>query len=86
MLFQHIFYGLLAIGIGIVAMIYNFKLVGLVGRQDWIEDKLGSGTTYLVFQLLAIITIFGGILYLTGFGDKALTWLLSPFIGVFQNK
>jgi hypothetical protein len=85
MLIQHLLYGSLAIIIGVIAMIYNFKLVNLVGRQDWIENKLGAGTTYLVFQLLALVVIFGGILYLSGLGDRVLSWLLSPFTGVFPS-
>lgn len=78
MLIQQIVYGSLAIVIGVLLLKYNFQIVNNTARLEWIESVLGSGSTYLVYKLLSLMLIFGGILYLTGFGDNALAWLLRP--------
>ena len=76
-------YGLLAIVIGVLALKFNFQLVNMTGRQDWIESKLGGGSTFFVYKLFAVCIIFGGVLYLTGFGNAFFGWLFSPLRGLF---
>jgi hypothetical protein len=83
---ERLLYGTLAIVAGTLMLKYNFQLVGLTGRLDWIESKLGSGTTYLAYKLMAVVIILGAILYITGWGDEVLTLLLSPIINIFQTS
>ncbi|HSH31578.1 MAG TPA: hypothetical protein VK963_02815 [Candidatus Saccharimonadales bacterium] len=85
MLIQQIIYGTLAIIIGTITLKYNFQIVNNTSRLEWIESKLGAGSTYLVYKLLSLLLIFGGILYLTGFGDDALEWLLRPIANLFPR-
>jgi uncharacterized membrane protein YphA (DoxX/SURF4 family) len=80
---SHIIYGLIAIVVGSVMLRYNYQLVNLTGRQDWVEDKLGSGSTYFVYKLVAVAIIIGGLLYVTGLGDPFFNWLLSPLRALF---
>ncbi len=77
-------YGILAIAIGTILLKYNFRLVNYTGRQDWIESKLGSGSTYLAYKLFAVIIVVGGILAITGLGAGLLRWALSPFHQFFN--
>lgn len=70
--------GILAIIVGIFLLKYNYQLVGYTGRQDWIESKLGSGSTYLAYKLLALVIVIGGLLAVTGLGGSVLNWALSP--------
>ena len=85
MILEHIIYGLLAIGVGTLALKYNFQLVNMTGRQDWIESKLGGGSTYFFYKVVSVLIVFGGILYVTGLGDPFFTWLFSPLHNFFQG-
>lgn len=76
---MRIFYGIIAVIVGTVLLKYNFKLANYTGRQDWIESKLGAGSTYFVYKLLAIVVVLGGLLAVTGLGGSVLNWVLSPF-------
>ena len=82
---QHLFVGLLFTAIGTLMLRYNFKLVGYTGRQAWIEDHLGSGTTYFAYQVFAIIVVIGGLLYATGLGNNVTSWLFSPLHNLFAG-
>ena len=75
---SHILWGLLAIGVGVVALKFNYQLVGFTGRQDWIESKLGSGSTYFAFKILAVLLIGFGIIFALGLGDSIGRALFSP--------
>lgn len=81
---MQIIYGFLLIVAGTLMLKFNFQLVGLTGRQDWIESKLGSGSTYLAFKVLAIIIVFAGILFVSGLGPSFFNWLLSPLKNIFH--
>jgi len=80
---SHFFIGIVVTALGVVALRYNYQLVGFTGRQDWIENKLGGGSTYWVLKLLALAVIIGGVLYASGFGDSVFNFLLSPLRGLF---
>lgn len=82
---SHFFTGVALSAIGAIFLKYNFKLVGYTGRQEWIESKLGSGSTYFAYQIFAIILTVGGLLYATGLGDGIMKVLLSPLQGIFNG-
>ena len=76
---ERILYGTMAIVLGVVLLKYNFALVNnFTGRLDFVEAKLGSGSTYLVYKLLALLLVMGGILHISGLLDNMLLWMLSP--------
>ena len=75
---SHILWGIVAIATGVTAIKFNYQLVGFTGRQDWIESKLGSGSTYFAFKMLAILVIAFGILYATGLWEPVGRVLFSP--------
>ncbi|HSX48168.1 MAG TPA: hypothetical protein VLF41_01535 [Candidatus Nanoarchaeia archaeon] len=78
MLIQRIIYGTLIIAIGVITLKYNYQLVNTTGRQDWIENILGGGSTYFAFKLFSIILVLGGLLYMTGLGSGVAQQILSP--------
>lgn len=80
---SHILYGLVAIALGIVMLRFNYQMVNMTGRQDWIESKLGSGSTYLAYKIFALAIIFFGILLIIGLGGSFFNWLFSPLRGLF---
>ncbi len=63
---------------------FNFQLVGLIGHLPSVESRMGSGSTYTFFQLIAILLVLFGILWATGLGTVVLTFLLSPLIKMFS--
>lgn len=81
---MQIVYGIIAIIIGTVMLKFNYQLVNLTGRQDWIESKLGSGTTYLAYKIFAVLVVLIGILVATGLGVPFENWALSPLKHVFN--
>jgi DNA-binding PadR family transcriptional regulator len=70
--------GLLMAGAGTLALKYNFQLVNLTGSPEWIESKLGSGATYGVYKILAILVALAGLIVAAGLGNAVLGWILSP--------
>ena len=84
-LITHLAFGLLAITAGIVGLKYNFQLVGITGRLDWIESKLGSGSTYLAYKLLALLLVIGGALYATGLAGSVGNLFLNPIRSLFPH-
>lgn len=80
-----IIYGILAIVIGTLLLIYTFQIVGFTGNQDWIEKYLGAGSTYLAYKIFGIILVLGGILAATGLLHGILELVLSPLKGLFHG-
>ena len=81
---MQILYGILAIAVGTLMLKFNFQLVNFTGRQDWIENKLGSGSTYLAYKIFAILIVFLGILVITGLGGPFGNKLFSPLKNLFN--
>lgn len=79
----HILVGLIAAALGVLALKYNYQLVGITGNPDWIESKLGGGSTYFVYKIFALLLVLGGILYATGLIGPVLEVIFSPLKGVF---
>jgi hypothetical protein len=84
MLIQRLIFGAIAVALGTLMLKYNYQLVGFTGRQDWIENKLGSGTTYFAYKVLALLIIIGGLLYASGLYKPVLETLLSPIANLFR--
>lgn len=78
MVIMNFIYGMLITALGVVMLKYNYQLVGITGRQDWIEKYLGSGSTYLAFKLVSVVLVFGGILFGFGLLDNILDPILMP--------
>jgi hypothetical protein len=81
--FAHLIYGIILIGLGVVGLKYNYQIVNFTGRQDWIESKLGGGSTFLAYKVFALLVVVAGLLLATGLADPILRSLTSPLQGVF---
>jgi hypothetical protein len=79
----HFIYGIIMVGIGIITLKFNYQIVGFTGRQDWIESKLGGGSTYLAYKLFALLLVVFGLLLATGLIDPVLNGLLGPLRTAF---
>ncbi len=83
---ENFLWGMLAVGLGILILKFNYQLVGFTGRQDWIESKLGQGSTYLAYKLFAVMLVLGGLVVALGLSDLVFGWLLSPLRGLLPES
>jgi hypothetical protein len=75
--------GVIMVGLGVLAVKYTFQLVNMTGRQEWIENITGSGSTYGVFKLFGVALILIGLLVATGFGNEVLNFIFAPLRRIF---
>ena len=77
----HFFTGIVIVILGTAMIKYSYQVVNFTGRQDWIESKLGSGSTYFVYKMFGLIAVFIGFIYAVGLYDPFMTWLFGPLRG-----
>ena len=65
MVFVKILVFLLCIGVAILILKYTEHLVRLIGKMSWAERYLGMGGTYTAWKIIAILLIFGSLVYIT---------------------
>jgi hypothetical protein len=51
--------------VAVLILKYTEKIVRVVGKMGWAEDRLGMGGTYTVWKLIAVGLIVGSLIYLT---------------------
>jgi hypothetical protein len=83
MIITNILFGLILIAVGTLMVKYNFRLTNMFSHYNWFERNLGSGSTYIVMQALAIFIIIYGTMTLAGFSDNFWAWVTSPLRGLF---
>jgi hypothetical protein len=84
MVVANIFLGFILIAVGVIMLKFNFQLTNTVGRNNVFERRLGNGSTYVVMQLVSLLTILWGFFLIFGLHDNVLGWLLSPITGLFR--
>jgi len=52
-------------GIAFLILLYTEPLVRMIGKMSWAERYLGMGGTYTAWKIIAIVLIFGSLIYLT---------------------
>lgn len=73
--------GILMMVGGVFMVLKTEWLMSNFGRIAWFEEKLGTeGGSRLGYKLLGILTIFVGVIFMTGSGSSFLGWVLSPLI------
>lgn len=80
-----ILWGITAVVLGVLGLRFTFQIVGFTGSQDWIESKLGSGSTYGAYKFFAILLVLGGILEATGLMPGVMHALVSPLRQFFPK-
>ena len=69
--------GLLIVVVSVVLVAKNYQVANAMPLR-FIEDKMGPGSSYLIWKLIAIIGVFVGFMVMFGFWDNVLTMILSP--------
>lgn len=66
MLWLKIIVFIICVGLGIFFLVKTERIVFTVGHNDWAERHLGSGGTYSMWKVIAILVIIFGVLFLWG--------------------
>jgi hypothetical protein len=51
--------------LGILIIKYTEPLVRNIGAMSWAENRFGPGSTYNIWKLIAIILIFGSLIFVS---------------------
>lgn len=76
--------GLAMIGIGVLIVRFSYPLTSITGSQDWLERFTGPGTTNFMYKMFGLALIIGGLLAATGYGNNAMSFVLSPLVNMFS--
>jgi len=58
--------GIIVIFAGIILLAKSYKVVQKIGYNDWAEEHLGGGGTYLLVKLVGMILILLAVLLIFG--------------------
>jgi len=78
-MFQKIF-GAILIIIGPILIIKTDIFYRMVGKIGWAENKLGSGGTILLINIIGLILIFVGLTMVLGFFDGIIGFVFDPIL------
>lgn len=77
--------GLLAIGVGVILIIYTEWFIDNFGRSAWAEEKLGGeGGTRLLYKLVGMAMILLAFMTMTGITQRMALRLFSGMFGGLQ--
>lgn len=66
---MRIILGLLGVVLSIVLVVYRERVVHFIGYINWAEEHLGSGGTYSLMVIIALLGFFFSLMYMTNSFD-----------------
>ena len=72
----------LAIGSGILMMMYTRQIKGMTGAWGWAEQHLGNGGTYTAIKLLGVCCIVFAFMYMSGGLESFFVGFGGQFFGI----
>lgn len=66
---MRIILGLLGASLSIVLVVYRERVVRFIGFINWAEEHLGSGGTYTLMVLIALLMFIFSLMYMTNSFD-----------------
>ena len=79
-IFGQILLGLILIGVGILLLKNNYQIANNM-RIAFAERHMGSGGSYLLWKIIAVVVVFAGVTVMFGIHDNILAWIFSPLTG-----
>jgi len=76
-IFGQILLGLIIIVSGVMILIKNYQVTNSLPFRS-LEQRLGPGSSYLIWKVISLLMIFAGLTVMFGFGGTVVEWLLSP--------
>jgi hypothetical protein len=74
MLWAKILIFIVCLVLGVFFLVKTERIVFFVGHSSWAERYLGPGGSYTMWKIIAILTIFLGIMFLWGKFDSIIGW------------
>ena len=72
---------LLGFSVALLLIIYRYRVIQFTGKFAWAEAKLGSGGSYTLVIVAAMLVWFGSMVYALGTFDQIFGFM-SGFFGV----
>ena len=69
--------GVIMIAIGVLLLKNNYQVANNI-PISFAERHIGSGGSYTLWKLLAILVVIAGLTVMFGVYDNILSWLVSP--------
>jgi hypothetical protein len=69
--------GLILVGVGILLLKNNYQVANNL-RISFAEQHMGSGGSYLLWKIIAVVVVIAGITVAFGLHDNFLAWIFSP--------
>ena len=66
MLILRIILGLVGVLVGFVFLIKSYKIVQTIGTNNWAEQHLGGGGSYMLVKLIGMLVILFAVLLIFG--------------------
>jgi hypothetical protein len=82
-IFGQILLGLIIIVVSVILVVKNYQVANSI-PLPFFEQKLGPGSSYLVWKIFAILGVFIGFTVMFGFYDEVLNWILSPIFNLIN--
>jgi hypothetical protein len=78
---MRIIIGIILVAVGFLLIWKNEVVVGFTGYSSWAENKLGTmGGTRLMYKLIGLVFIFGGMLAITNLHQGFLEGTIGSFV------
>ena len=81
---EQIIVGIIGIPLGFVMLKYTTQIKDFVGNIDWAEKHLGSGGTYTLLKIIAVLVSVLSFLYMVGSLQLMIVSFFGPLSG--NNK
>ena len=78
---SQIIVGIIGIPLGFVMLKYTVQIKDFVGSIDWAEKHLGSGGTYTLLKIIAILVSLLSFLYMVGTLQLMIGNFFAPLSG-----
>ena len=85
-IFGQIVLGLIIVVVSVILVVKNYQVANTI-PLPFFENKLGPGSSYLMWKVFAILGVFIGFMVVFGFWDNVLSFVLSPITNMINpNK
>lgn len=79
---MNFFEGLLIMGVAYLMVRYRAAIYGFFGSFEWLEQKLGQGSTISFIAIMGVVVFFFGLLHMTGSTGAVVQKIFGPIFGV----
>ena len=75
--------GIILIVTGVLTLLKNYQVANNLPLR-WLEQKLGPGSSYMIWKIISVLLVFAGLSVMFGFADNILTWFFSPITNLIN--